>query len=106
MSKSPIITFLAFKELNESTAVLAGRGVLDSTRHIDDPQYIVVPVVLHKDIFIYHSFDNGPLRLYRLKRTMPKVQYKVQPSTGSRQFDFREMLLNWEKNLRTFSRRA
>lgn len=100
--KGPIVTLLAFKTLNRDIAVLACDGVIRSTDCVDDPQYIVVPVVLHRDIFMYYSFAGEPLRLYRLKKDRITKHYKIRPSTGCRKFDISGLLLNWNKNIVMF----
>ena len=87
----PIITTLAFESLDRNKAVLAGRGVVSSTNLINDSKYIVIPVALRKDIFIYYAFDDKSPQLYRLKRGDSKRDYDVNRSTCR---DIKELLMN------------
>lgn len=91
MAKIAVVTTLAFSYLDRKSAVLAGEGVIDSQRYIDDPIHISVPALISGDIFIQYSFDDGPLKLYRLKRIKmadcSKYQYTVSLSKGIRSFN-------------------
>ena len=87
----PIITLLAFESLDRNRATLAGSGVVSSTNLINYSKYIVIPVALRKDIFIYYAFDNKPPQLYRLKRGDSRRDYSVSRSTCR---DIKKLLIN------------
>ena len=98
-----MIKLLAFEKLTRDGAIFAGnRGVVNSTRFVQDPRYIVVPgIIVDDSVIIYYSFDDEPYRLYRIKKAKLAVGvdsshiFSVNPSTGTRKFDAEKMLSDW-----------
>jgi hypothetical protein len=99
--QNPTIWLIAFKELNEKAADLAGSNALDSLRYVDFPNSIVIPIYLATGgIYIYHSFNGEPQQLYKLKQTAPSVTtYNVTKYSGPNRVKISQAIINYMQSL-------